>query len=115
MARQRMMIRFARWHIWLGWLVGVPLLLWTMSGVVMVARPIEEVRGDHLRIEREPGSSGLEDQVDGHVPGAQHVNGQAALAGSRDATVRKPGYYPSYLPRPMENPFATAKSAGIPA
>lgn len=38
-----------RWHIWLGWLVGVPLILWTASGLFMVARPIEEVRGEHLR------------------------------------------------------------------
>jgi hypothetical protein len=45
------MARYARWHIWLGWLVGVPLLLWTLSGVAMVAKPIEEVRGEHLRIE----------------------------------------------------------------
>ncbi len=46
------MARFARWHIWLGWLVGVPILLWTLSGVAMVARPIEEVRGEHLRVTR---------------------------------------------------------------
>lgn len=38
-----------KWHIWLGWLVGVPLILWTASGLLMVARPIEEVRGEHLR------------------------------------------------------------------
>lgn len=38
-----------KWHIWLGWLVGVPLILWTASGLFMVARPIEEVRGEHLR------------------------------------------------------------------
>ena len=52
MAKGRWMARYARWHIWLGWLVGVPLLLWTLSGVAMIARPIEEVRGEHLRIER---------------------------------------------------------------
>jgi uncharacterized iron-regulated membrane protein len=37
-----------RWHVWLGWLVGVPLLLWTLSGFVMVLKPIEEVRGAEL-------------------------------------------------------------------
>ena len=37
-----------RWHLWLGWLVGVPILLWTVSGLVMVWKPIEEVRGNHL-------------------------------------------------------------------
>lgn len=46
-----MMRRLARWHIWLGWLIGVPLLLWTFSGLWMVARPIEEVRGTGLRAE----------------------------------------------------------------
>ncbi|RDC60256.1 hypothetical protein HME9302_01457 [Alteripontixanthobacter maritimus] len=44
------MLRFAKWHIWLGWLVGLPILMWTITGLVMVAKPIEEVRGNHLRI-----------------------------------------------------------------
>jgi len=50
MAQLPMMRRIARYHIWLGWLVGVPLLMWTISGLVMVARPIEVVRGEHLRL-----------------------------------------------------------------
>ncbi len=54
MARGVWMGRFARWHIWLGWLVAVPLLLWTASGVVMVLKPIEEVRGTDRRIEAAP-------------------------------------------------------------
>ena len=37
-----------RWHVWLGWLVGVPMIFWTVSGLVMVARPIEDVRGSAL-------------------------------------------------------------------
>lgn len=41
---------FAKWHIWLGWLVGVPILMWTATGLFMVAKPIEEVRGEHLRL-----------------------------------------------------------------
>ena len=49
MGHQRAMRRFAQWHIWLGWLVGVPILMWTVSGLVMVAKPIEEVRGTDLR------------------------------------------------------------------
>jgi hypothetical protein len=40
--------RLRRWHVWLGWLIGLPMLFWTVSGLVMVARPIEEVRGTHL-------------------------------------------------------------------
>jgi len=49
MAHQRIMRSLARWHVWLGWLVGVPVLMWTITGLMMVARPIEEVRGEHLR------------------------------------------------------------------
>ena len=53
MARFTAMHRFARWHIWLGWLAALPLLLWTISGLVMTLRPIDEVRGENLR--RGPG------------------------------------------------------------
>ena len=34
-----------RYHIWLGWLIGVPMLFWTLSGVVMVWKTNDEVRG----------------------------------------------------------------------
>jgi hypothetical protein len=40
--------RLRRYHIWLGWLVGLPFLAWTLSGLVMVIRPIEVVRGEGL-------------------------------------------------------------------
>ena len=40
-----------KWHIWLGWLVGVPIAMWLATGLFMVSRPIEEVRGEHLRRE----------------------------------------------------------------
>ena len=43
------MRKLAKWHIWLGWLIGVPLIMWTLTGLLMVSRPIEEVRGTHLR------------------------------------------------------------------
>ena len=42
----RLLLR--RIHIWLGWIVGIPLLIWTISGVVMVMYPIETVRGEDL-------------------------------------------------------------------
>lgn len=51
MAKQTNMQRFARWHIWLGWVIAIPMLLWMISGLFMVSRPIEQVRGNHLRIE----------------------------------------------------------------
>ncbi|MCW1402150.1 PepSY domain-containing protein [Novosphingobium sp. MW5] len=44
-----MMRRFARWHIWLGWIAALPILLWLVSGLFMAARPIEEVRAEDLR------------------------------------------------------------------
>ena len=54
-ARQRL----RRWHIWLGWIVGLPFLAWTVSGLVMVARPIETVRGEGLIAEAPALPSGL--------------------------------------------------------
>jgi hypothetical protein len=51
MARSSIMRRFAQWHIWLGWLVGVPIVMWLASGLLMTLRPIEVVHGDHLRRE----------------------------------------------------------------
>jgi hypothetical protein len=78
MARQRWMTRFARWHIWLGWLVAVPVLLWTVSGLMMVLKPIEEVRGEHLRIERRA-------EV---LPSAGLALSQSALARATEVTHR---------------------------
>jgi uncharacterized iron-regulated membrane protein len=46
--------RLRRWHVWLGWIVGLPILLWTVSGVVMVIRPIEQVRGTDLLAQPAP-------------------------------------------------------------
>ncbi len=46
--------RLRRWHVWLGWVVALPFLLWTVSGLIMVWKPIEEVRGNHLMAEPKP-------------------------------------------------------------
>lgn len=54
MGHQKIMRRFAKWHIWLGWLVGVPVLMWTVTGLIMVWHPIEYVRGNHLTAEMPP-------------------------------------------------------------
>lgn len=48
-----------RYHIWLGWLVGVPLLIWTASGLFMAARPIEAVRGEALIADPPPIAGGV--------------------------------------------------------
>ena len=41
-------------HIWLGWIIGIPILLWVVSGLVMVIRPIETVRGEGLSGDPKP-------------------------------------------------------------
>lgn len=46
--------RLRRWHVWLGWVVALPILLWVVTGLVMVAKPIEEVRGEGLLAEPRP-------------------------------------------------------------
>jgi len=40
--------RLRKYHIWLAWVVGVPLLIWTVSGLAMALLPIDTVRGEHL-------------------------------------------------------------------
>jgi PepSY-associated TM region len=62
----------ARWHIWLGWLIAVPLILWTASGLWMVARPIEEVRGEALRREAPALPAGLTPAPAGKIPAGTH-------------------------------------------
>lgn len=49
-----MMRLLARWHVRLGWLIGVPLLLWTASGLFMAWWPIETIRGGDLRAAPQP-------------------------------------------------------------
>src|SRR5215207_1039530 len=43
-----------RWHTWLGWVVGLPVLFWVVTGLVMIAKPIDEVRGEHLMRDMPP-------------------------------------------------------------
>ena len=45
---------FRRWHIWIGWLAALPVLFWVVSGLIMVWKPIEEVRGTGLLREPAP-------------------------------------------------------------
>jgi hypothetical protein len=62
----------AKWHIWLGWLVGVPIAMWLATGLFMVSRPIGEVRGEHLR--RELPAQPLA------IPGSVLAGAEASLA-----------------------------------
>jgi hypothetical protein len=42
--------RTVRWlHLWTGMIVSIQIILWVASGLAMVARPIEVVRGDDRR------------------------------------------------------------------
>jgi hypothetical protein len=44
--------RTVRWlHLWTGVIVGIQIILWVASGLVMVVRPLDEVRGTTLRRE----------------------------------------------------------------
>ena len=96
-----------RWHIWLGWLVALPFLVWTVSGVVMVIRPIEEVRGTDLiapaatlpsGLEPVPPAIGprpvaslrLEMRADGPVWIVRYQDGEARRADPRDGRLLPP-------------------------
>ncbi|MGB3470409.1 MAG: hypothetical protein WBA51_06285 [Erythrobacter sp.] len=46
-----LMQTLAKYHVWLGWLVGVPIAGWIATGLFMTLKPLPEVRGEHLRIE----------------------------------------------------------------
>jgi uncharacterized iron-regulated membrane protein len=86
-----------KYHIWLGWVIGLPMLAWTVSGLVMVIQPIEKVRGEHLLAEppvlspsvppvppqigpRPVASLVLEQRSDGPVWLVRYADGQARLA-----------------------------------
>jgi hypothetical protein len=44
--------RTVRWlHLWSGVFIGIQIILWVASGLVMVVRPLDEVRGTTLRQE----------------------------------------------------------------
>jgi hypothetical protein len=53
----RLLLR--KYHIWLGWVIALPFLFWAVSGLIMVMKPIEEVRGTHLLGEAPKLPSGL--------------------------------------------------------
>ena len=102
-ARQKL----RRWHIWLGWIVGLPFLAWTVSGLVMVARPIEVVRGEGLIAEppalapglvpvppaigpRPVTSLRLEPRPDGPKWLVRYADGGARLADARNGRLLPP-------------------------
>jgi uncharacterized iron-regulated membrane protein len=105
MGRPRQKLR--RYHIWLGWIVGLPFLAWTASGLLMVARPIEEVRGEGLLAKPPPlapqarlvppaigprpvGSLVLEQRADGPKWLIRYADGGTRLADARDGRLLPP-------------------------
>src|SRR3712207_3796153 len=95
--------RLRRWHIWLGWIVGLPFLFWVVSGLVMVAKPIEEVRGAHLLGEPRPvqlGTAPVPPRIEG-VPLASLSLKQSA-AGPRWVAVLQDGTTRAADPRTGE-------------
>lgn len=124
-----------RFHIWIGWLAGVPLLFWTVSGLWMAARPIEEVRGTDRRAPPPafvlPGSAALPDaggralsglaleaRPDGAIWVARFADGSARRAdpatggwlGPLDETEARAAARAAYLP-----PAAIAGASLTPA
>lgn len=85
MANPKMMLRFARWHIWLGWVIGLPVLMWTVTGLFMVARPIDQVRGNHLRVEAKEEALPAGSEIAVMVPQDKPV--KAVLAAMEDGKV----------------------------
>ena len=87
--------KLRRWHIWLGWVVGLPILFWVVSGLVMVARPIEEVRGSQLLRDPKPmrlATAAIPPRVEG-LPLAslalkQTASGPRWIATLADGTIR---------------------------
>ena len=90
------MLRFAQWHIWLGWLVGVPIVMWMATGLFMAAKPITEVRGEHLRVEQRieplilPGSALASEEFPIREMRAVMQDGRAvAILTGMDGSVRR--------------------------
>lgn len=81
-------------HIWLGWIIGIQLFLWMLSGLVMSAMPIEEVRGEYLRAEAELAP----------LPPADFVPPGSILAQTPAAAV--------HLTRLLERPVYQLQTAG---
>ena len=44
----KLRVQLRRYHVWLGWIVGLPILFWVVSGLIMIVKPIDEVRGRDL-------------------------------------------------------------------
>ena len=78
-----------RLHIWIGWLVAVPLLLWTVSGLFMVSQPIETVRGENLKTHTAASPLRYADIRLFADPGKPVRNARLAATAARDVVDRR--------------------------
>lgn len=54
MSKEKLHSFFAKTHKWIGLVLGIQLVFWTLGGIVMSWIPIETVRGEHKVVEAEP-------------------------------------------------------------
>jgi len=54
MSKAKMHRFFAKSHKWIGLILGIQVVIWTLGGIVMSWIPIETVRGEHKIAESEP-------------------------------------------------------------
>lgn len=82
-----MRLTLIKWHIWLGWLADAPLLLWTVSGLFMVAQPVETVRGTHLHAETPvvslPANPPVFPQIDSSIRSVDRIELTQRLTGAQ--------------------------------
>lgn len=79
------MIKQCRWlHNWLGLFLVIQLLFWFLSGLVMAIMPIEQVRGEHLRLSL---NSNWQEAMIAPASILARYNPQATLSFSQQLTV----------------------------
>ena len=54
MSKEKLHRFFAKAHKWIGLVLGIQLVFWTVGGIVMSWIPIETVRGEHKIVEADP-------------------------------------------------------------
>lgn len=119
-----------RYHIWLGWIVGIPLLFWTASGLFFAAVPIEKVRSETAIAEPLPLENGLaavppaigprpvaslllEQQAGGPRWIVRYVDGEARHADARTGALLPPLSAPEATANVMARYRGEARLTGV--
>ena len=116
--------RISTWlHKWIGLIVAIQVVFWVLGGLIMVALPIERVRGEHHIPEAEPAALDVSPLVplDQAVAAAGGAAAQASLVATPRGpvwTVTPPGGAPIRLSaetgRPLP-PMEPGEASGIAA